>query len=434
MAGMDPLEWIARAPLPFLQRCRIPSDLETVTQRGREDPLGGAGVKPDAIEEIWSAAEALYRTGTTPALQLCIRRRGRIVLNRSLGHARGNAPGDSKNGPRVLATPETPINVFSAAKLVTAMVLHKLDELGALHLEDRVCEYIPEFASHGKKWITFRHLLSHRAGIPNLPAEALDLDLLSQPERVVQLVCELEPASRPGRLVSYHAISTGFVLAEAVRRVTGSSIREVLEKEIRQPLGLRWLHYGVAPDEVDLVAQNAVTGPPAPPGVSHMLARALGKPLPEIVEISNDPRFLTGIIPSGNLETTAEDLSAFLQCMLDHGEYEGVRVFHPRTIQHALNEASYREVDLTLFLPLRYGLGPMLGDDPVGIFGPDSEHAFGHLGLSNIFPWADPRREIAVALLTTGKPILSLHTIRLVQLLGIINRTFPRRRSRDRQR
>jgi CubicO group peptidase (beta-lactamase class C family) len=201
----------------------------------------------------------------------------------------------------------------------------------------------------------------------------------------------------------------------------------LLEKEFRQPLGLRWFHYGVSAEQVELVAQNAVTGPPAPPGVSHMLTRALGKSLPEVVALSNDPRFLTGVIPSGNLETTAEDLSAFLQCMLDGGEFEGVRIFKPRTIRHALNEASYRELDLTLFIPLRYGLGPMLGDDPVGLFGPNTEHAFGHLGLSNIFPWADPRREISVALLTTGKPVLSVHTIRLVQLIGIINSVFPYR-------
>jgi CubicO group peptidase (beta-lactamase class C family) len=427
---MDPLAWLARAPIPFLARCRVPSDLESVTHYGQEDSLGGTGVDAGAIEEIWSAARALYRTGTTPALQLCVRRRGRVVLNRSLGHARGNAPGDPEDGERVLVTPETPVNVFSAAKLVTAMIVHKLDEQGALHLEDRICEHLPEFASHGKKWITIRHVLSHRAGIPNLPSEALDLDLLARPEEISRLVCELEIATRPGRLVSYHAISTGFVLAELVRRVTGASIRDVLEKEIRKPLGLRWLHFGVAADQVALVARNAVTGPPPPPPVRQMLTRALGKPLAEVVALSNDPRFLMGVIPSGNLETTAEDLSAFLQCMLDEGEYHGVRVFDRRTIRHALNEASYREVDLTLFLPLRYALGPMLGDDPVGVFGPDTEHAFGHLGLSNIFPWADPRREIAVALLTTGKPILSLHTLRLVQLLVAINRVFPRRSSK----
>jgi CubicO group peptidase (beta-lactamase class C family) len=399
-----------------------------VTRRGREEPPDGDDVSPEDVEALWAAARAFYRTGVTPALQLCIRHRGRIVLNRSLGHARGNAPGAPVSGPKVVATPETPMNVFSSAKLVAAMVIHKLDELGALHLEDRVCEYIPEFGRRRKQWITFRHLLAHRAGIPNLPPAALDLDLLARPDRLCELICELEPATRPGRLVSYHAISTGFVLAEVVRRVTGSTIREVLEKEVREPLGLRWLHFGVAPEEAPLVAENALTGPPPPPPLSMLLTRALGKPLADVIDISNDARFHTGIIPAGNLVTTAEDLSAFLQCMLQEGELGGVRIFHPHTIQHALNEASYREVDLTLLLPLRYGLGPMLGDSPIGIFGPETRRAFGHLGLSNVFPWADPEREISVAFITTGKAILSLHAIRLLQLLVAINRAFPRRR------
>lgn len=423
---MDPLSLPGRASVRFLSRCAIPRDLDAVTAIGPEEELTGTGIEQDAIDAVWKAARAFYRTGITPALQLCIRRRGRIVLNRALGHARGNAPGDPSDAPKVPATTETPSNVFSTAKLITAMVIHKLDERGVLHLEDRVCQYIPEFGRHRKQWITLRHLLSHRAGIPNIPTEALDLDLLGQPDRICELLCEMEPRTRPGSLVAYHAISGGFVLGEVVRRATGCSIREVLEKEIREPLGLGWLHYGVTPDDVPRIAQNAFTGPPPPPPISRMLSRALGRPLPEIVAMSNDPRFLTGIVPSGNLITTAQDLSAFLECMRCDGELDGVRVFEPRTIRHALNEASYRNVDLTLFMPLRFGLGPMLGDSPVGIFGRDTSKAFGHVGLSNIFPWADPEREISVALLTTGKPILSVHAVRLVQLLGAIGRAFPR--------
>jgi CubicO group peptidase (beta-lactamase class C family) len=404
----------------------VPRDLASVTRIGHEESLAGTGVGPQAIDSVWQAAEAFYRTGITPALQLCIRRRSHIVLNRALGHARGNAPGDPAYGPKVQATPETPINVFSTAKLVTAMVIHKLDELGKLHLEDRVSEYIPEFGRHGKQWITLRHILSHRAGIPNLPSRALDLDLLDQPERICELLCEMKRSTRPGRLVAYHAISGGFVLGEVVRRVTGRTIREVLRTEIREPLGSRWLHYGVDPEDVHRVAENAFTGPPLPPPLRPLLTRALGRPLREVVTLSNDPRFLTGIVPSANLISTAEDFSAFLQCLLDAGQYRGVRVFEPRTIQHALSEASYREIDLTLLMPLRYGLGPMLGDDPIGIFGPHTARAFGHVGLSNIFPWADPEREISVAFFTTGKPILSVHALRLAKLLATINKVFPK--------
>ena len=142
--------------------------------------------------------------------------------------------------------------------------------------------------------------------------------------------------------------------------------------------------------------------------------------------MSNDPRFLAGVVPSGNVITTAQDLSAFLECMRCDGELDGVRIFEPRTLRHALNEASYRNVDLTLFMPLRFGLGPMLGDSPIGIFGRDTARAFGHVGLSNVFPWADPEREISVALLTTGKAVISTHAVRLVQLLARIGEAFPR--------
>jgi CubicO group peptidase (beta-lactamase class C family) len=68
----------------------------------------------------------------------------------------------------------------------------------------------------------------------------------------------------------------------------------------------------------------------------------------------------------------------------------------------------------------------MLGDDPVGLFGQRTPRAFGHLGFTNIFGWADPERDLSVALLTSGKPIVSLHAIRLVQLLYTINQAFPR--------
>lgn len=59
---------------------------------------------------IWENVQALYRTGAYPALSICIRRHGEILLNRSIGHVRGNGPGD--HGEKVVATPETPFCLF----------------------------------------------------------------------------------------------------------------------------------------------------------------------------------------------------------------------------------------------------------------------------------------------------------------------------------
>ena len=94
------------------------------------------------------------------------RRRGEIVIDRALGHAKGNGPDDPPGASKVLCTPETPFSLMSASKPMTAMLIHLLDQKDCLRLDDPVAEYIPEFGSHGKKWITIRHILAHRAGIP----------------------------------------------------------------------------------------------------------------------------------------------------------------------------------------------------------------------------------------------------------------------------
>lgn len=421
----DFVEAIARLRLPRTSRCRIDADLEPLTDRAHEVSPSDVGTTRDVIESLWDRLLALYRSGVHPGIQLCVRRHGAVVIDRAIGHARGNSPEDPVDAIRVPLTTRTPVNLFSAAKAITAMVVHKLDEQHVLHLDDRVCEFIPAFAKHGKDRITIRHLVSHKAGIPNLPREALDLDLLHQPERVIDIMCDMKPRSRPGQMLAYHAVSSGFVLAEVVRRATGHSIRDVLAREIREPLGLEWLHYGVAPEDVERVARNAMTGPAVLPPVSNLLRGALGMDIDEVVRFSNDRRFLTGIIPSANVISTAADTAAFYQCLLNGGVLGDVRVFDERTVHHAIDEQTGFEFDLTLFLPIAYSMGFMLGNRFLSLYGWNHPEAFGHLGLTNIFCWADPERELVVSVLTTGKPIVSLHALRMVQFHSAIHDAFP---------
>jgi len=416
---------LARLPLPGVAHCRIPDDLEPIIDIGEEDDPRDAGTSGEAIAALWQRFCALYRAGMHPGMQLCVRRHGAVAIDRSIGHARGNAPGEGANVDLVAMTTHTPVNVFSAAKAITAMVIHKLDEQRVIHLDDRVSEYVPDFGRHGKDRITIRHLVSHKAGIPNLPPEAFDLDLLQHPERVLEIMYDMQPRSRPGLLLAYHAVSSGFVLAEVVRRATGQSLREVLAKQIREPLGLEWLHYGVEARDVHRVAQNALTGPPVLPPISTLLRGAIGVELADAVRLSNDPRFLTAIIPSANVISTARDVAAFYQCLLNGGELDGVRVFGSRTVQHAVDEQTGLEIDLTLLLPIAYSAGFMLGSRYLSLYGWNHPQAFGHLGLTNVFSWADPERDLVVAILTTGKPVISLHALRMVQFFSALHDTFP---------
>lgn len=397
--------------------------MEVIDSESECDPRA-VGLTTEDVGAIWEAARAAYETGVHPAISLCIRRHGRVVINRSLGHARGNGPDDDGSDP-VLCRPDTPFCIFSASKAVTAVVIHMLDDRGLLHIDDAVQEYLPEFRDHDKERITIRHVLTHRAGIPSVPEEHAAADLFHDWDRIVRMLCDAQPVSPPGRRLAYHAITGGFILGEIVRRVTGRTIREVLAEDILEPLGLTGMNYGVAESELHRVAQSAFTGPPVPWPLRPLVKRALGAPFEVAAEIAHDPRYLTSVIPSGNIVANADEASLFFQMLLDGGIHNGVRILEPRTIRRACNESSYLEVDFTLLFPVRYGLGFMLGSDHVSLFGPGTRNAFGHLGFMNTLIWADPDRDISVALLTSGKAFLSPHLIPFARLVGAIGRHCP---------
>ena len=403
----------------------MPADLGAVETRSeREVDPAPLGVEPAAIEAIWGAVRRLYRTRTQPAISLAIRRRGELVLERAIGHAR---PGE-------LVSPRTPFCTFSVSKAVTAVLMHLLDEQDRLRLDDPVTEYIPEFGRHGKDWVTLRHVLTHRAGIPavtgrDTPNLDESLALLTDPKGIIEALCDEKPVFLPGRRLAYHAVTGGFILGEVVRRVTGRGIEELLAEAVARPLGMEHLGYGVAAGRERVVAENRFIGYDAPFPFSRVTRKALGMSLPEAAVASNDPRWVTGVVPSGNVMATADDLARFFQMLLAGGALGGHRVLEARTVRRLRVESAYLEPDLTLGLAVRYGQGVMLGSYPLSLFGPNTPHAFGHYGLVTIVAWADPERDLAAALLTSGKGIVPHQLPAFFGVLGAISRAIPKVRA-----
>ena len=409
-------------------RCWFPDDLASITDVGDEEEAAAGGMTKADVDAIWDAALRLYRRGLHPTLSLCMRRRGRVILHRTVGFSHGCGP-DAPDGwqGRTVATNDTPLCIFSASKAITAMVIHLLDEQGLLHIDDRVVEYFPEFGQTDKRkqWVTLRHVLTHRAGFPST-GERQDVMTLTRWDEIVRALAEGELQSRPGQRLAYHALTGGFVLGEVVRRVTGKTIREVLRDEILQPIGIERLNYGVPEEDVPLVAENHFTGIPVFPPFTGVARFVLGMSFERAAELSNAPEFVTSIVPSGNIYGTADELCRFYQMLLNGGEYGGTRVFEPRTINRTVQRTTFRDLDLSLLLPMRYGLGFMLGGKVVSPFGPNTQAAFGHLGLMNIHCWADRWRDTSVALITTGKPLVSDHVVPLWKLLTVIGERAPR--------
>lgn len=409
-----------------LHRAYIPRDTEAATTRGAEAPASEGGVSSDQVEAIWRTVLDWHRAGAHPALQVCVRRNGAVILDRAIGYAGGEALGNDPDAERIPCTTETPFCIYSTSKAITAFLVHKLIERGVLALDDAVAEFIPGYEAFDKGEITIGHVLAHRAGVPNLPPEVLDLEFIGDREFLVGALRDAKPFARAGKHLAYHAVSGGFILGEVVHAATGKDIREVLAEEFLHPLGFRWTSYGVAAEDLDQVAVNYLTGPPTVPPLSNLLARALGRPLGDLVETTNDPRFLTGIVPAANVITNARELSRFFEVMRCGGELDGVRVIEAESIRTALEQQSHLELDLSLGFPSRFSYGLMLGARLISLYGRDTQHAFGHLGFTNMLAWADPERAISVAVLNNGKPILYPELYKCLGTMGKITSEMPK--------
>ncbi len=413
------------SPLDYLPRWVRAFDPAEVTslEGSQEVEAEAGGLSEEDVDEIWRSVEDIYRTRLHPAVALCLRRRGQVVIDRAIGHAAGNCPGDPRDADLVPATPSTLYNIFSASKAITATVIHLLDEQGYLHIDDPVAEYIPEFGRHGKERITIRHVLTHRAGIPNIPAGhsgTEGLKALGDPDLALAILCDAKPVWRPGRVLAYHALTGGFLLGEVVRRVTGEDIRAVLRTWILEPIGIERMGYGVRPEQIPNVARNAFTGFPPLPPYSWLLERSLGATIRQVGDVSNDPRILTGLVPAGNVIGTPSDIGRFFELLLRRGSLDGVRILSPRTVARAVAEQTYLDFDWTLSVPTRYGMGFMLGARYVSLYGPGTPQAFGHLGFSYILAYADPERDISVCLITTGKPFVTPEMLRWYRTVWLI--------------
>ena len=408
------------------RRVRIDDPRAVTTHAGDEVDPRSVGVTVDDVEAIWASIVRLYKSAIHPGIAICVRRRGKVVLHRTIGHARGNGPDDARDAEKMLATPDTLWNFFSGSKAITAVLVHMLQERGLIHIDEPVATFIPEFAKHRKHRITIRDVLTHQSGIPNIPNDLVDLEILHDRDRIVEIACDLEPRSKPGEEVAYHAVTGGFVLGEVLHRVTGRDIRQFMKEEVGDKLGFDHLNFGVPEARLGEVALEAFTGPLPTWPHKNLLENALGFDMPTLVSFANDPRFRTGIMPAGNCVGTAQEVCAFFEMLRCGGEYRGVRICEEETIARATAPSSRGEVDRMLMLPIPYSAGFMLGSELVGFYGPKTGRAFGHLGFTNVLGWADPERDISVALMNNGKPLIAVELLLWLDVMRTISTRIPR--------
>ena len=403
------------ATTPLGVRVPVPFRLGEITTRGVETPPEDLDLSPRAVNRVWTAVEGLYRTGLHPGISLVVRHRGQVVLDRAIGHRR--------LGSDDLMTTDTPACLFSCSKVVTALIVHSLVEQNKLALDDRVAQHIPEFAQNGKRDVTVRALLTHRAGIAKLPSEIADAESLFDNDRVLAALCAapLSNADRQG----YHASTAGYVLGEVARRASGRDLHELLRSTITEPLGTPNVTYGVPVDRRDDVAFSYSTGPKRLPIITPMLTRLLGGPPEEIAPAMNSPQGMDAVIPAAGVFASARDANRIFQMLVDGGTWNGREILSRNTIDVATTAAGPLVFDDSLPAPIRFSPGFMLGERVASLYGFGTPDAFGHLGFTNIVCWADPSRQLSAAFVNTGKAASPEAFIGMAAVTAAISAAVP---------
>jgi CubicO group peptidase (beta-lactamase class C family) len=322
-------------------------------------------------------------------LQVAAYHNGELVVDAWAGVA------DARDGRKVDG--DTLFGIFSCGKGVTATVIHLLVERGLLDYDTPIFTYWPEFAQNGKAAVTVRHALTHESGIPQIPdgfgpAEMCDW------ERVVRAVGELKPLWEPGTAPGYHAITYGWILGELARRVDGRPFDQIVQDEIRRPLGLQSLYFGI-PDAVEPRIAWLENGPPLEGAPEPLPFRILAIPpsCEPLSDWSNRADIRRACIPGGNAISTVRDLARHYAALAR--AVEGPEILSDATIRAAttLQTEAY---DVVLGPGSRKALGYGIGGAPFSSLGTRST-AFGHGGAGGSIGFADPEHHFAFALSKT---------------------------------
>lgn len=356
------------------------------------------GMSPERLSRIDEAVRESIARKETPGAVVLVARRGRIVYRKAFGD-RAIEP---KREPM---TVDTIFDLASLTKIVaTATSIMILVERGKVSLADPVTLYIPEFGRNGKERVTVEQLMTHRAGLP--PDNEI-ADYVGKTVNPLEQIYELRPSYEPGTRFVYSDV--GFIVAaEIVRRVSGKPLDQFAREAIYAPLGMTETSF----NNVERIKQiNAIASVPSGLRDSMPGQRARFQTEWNLIERTaptenregrwmrgevHDPRAyeMGGVAGHAGLFSTADDLAMFCQMILNRGEYNGVRILAPYTIErmvsaHSLPTSQMRGIGWDINTSFSSNRGDLF---PVG--------TFGHTGFTGTSIWLDPASETFVVLLT----------------------------------
>lgn len=304
--------------------------------------------------------------------------------------------------------------IYSMSKIITSAAVLQLFEQNKLLLNQPVTDFIPElkelkvFAGGTteafelediKTPITIRMLLNHTAGFTygffdespvNELYKTADLWNSSSLEDFLQRAAKLPLIAQPGE--SYHYGINDDILGLVVQRASGMSLEDYIAANITGPLKMKDTAFYVPEEKLNRLASIHKYGDD---GALQVVEDDL---LGAYTEKGRG-------VPSGGggLFSTIGDYARFVQCLLNGGELDGVRILGRKTLELAMQN-SLPEGAFAFSPTMGWGLMSGLHLDMPGSLEPVSEGTFTWSGAATTHFFADPTENLVGLIFTQHFP------------------------------
>ncbi|MBQ2395757.1 MAG: serine hydrolase [Bacteroidales bacterium] len=338
-----------------------------------------------------------------PGAQVLIAKDGEIIYKKNAGY--------QTYDNKVWINDSSVYDIASLTKVMaTTLALMKLYDEKKFSLDDRLSNYLPMLKKTDKRKITIKEALSHcgrlKAYLPiwihSLNKAEEDSTLFSwQPENTgdyFQLTDSLyinkkyredifkqiiDSPLNPKHKYVYSDL--GFILlGELVEVLSGQSLDVYLEENFYKPMNLSHTHF--RPKEKEEI-ENIV---PTIEAIDFRNSQIRGNVHDETSAL------LGGVAGHAGLFSTAEDLFAICQMLLNKGEYNGIRYIDSTTVD-LFTRTHFAEHNN------RRGLGfdkPLLKGKSSHTSQYASKKSYGHSGFTGTYLWIDPENETILIFLS----------------------------------
>jgi CubicO group peptidase (beta-lactamase class C family) len=325
----------------------------------------------------------------------------------------------------VALRPDSLFRIYSMTKPITSLAILMLYEEGRFLLDDPISRFLPEFRhmqvyAGGSRLrpvtvpatrpITFRHLLTHTAGLTygfleQHPVDALyrasALDRLAMGESMAGQIARLAALPllhEPGAAWNY-SVATD-VLGHLVTVISGQDFADFLAERVFAPLGMTDTHFVVPPEKL--------------PRFTTVYGRDSAGALTPIDDAQDSPFAQPGRLSSGGggLVSTAADYLRFCDVIHGRGRAHGAHLLGRKTVELMLadhvGEAAFSSGLERLSGVRRQGMGFGLGFqvmlDPAQAQLPGTPGEVCWSGAASTQFFIDPAEQLTAILMTQFMP------------------------------